>query len=54
MTLTSIKVDNKKYNRTFLLAPYSKTEWAEQSIKEASWHIINDYGELSKEFKYKG
>ncbi|MBQ0215234.1 molecular chaperone [Proteus vulgaris] len=53
MTLTSIKVNNEKYNKTFLLAPYSKTELVEVSIKEASWHVINDYGELSKEFEYK-
>lgn len=53
MTLTSIKVNNEKYNKTLLLAPYSKAELVELSIKEASWHIINDYGELSKEFKYK-
>lgn len=53
MTLTSIKVNNKKYNKTLLLAPYSKAELVEVSIKEASWHVINDYGELSKELKYK-
>lgn len=54
MTLTSIKVNNEKYNKTLLLAPYSKAELVEVSIKEASWHVINDYGELSKELKYKG
>lgn len=53
MTLTSIKVNNEKYNKTLLLAPYSKAELIEVSIKEASWHVINDYGELSKELKYK-
>lgn len=53
MTLTSIKVNNEKYNKTLLLAPYSKAELVEVSIKEASWHVINDYGELSKELKYK-
>ena len=44
MTLTSIKVNNEKYNKTLLLAPYSKAELIEVSIKEASWHVINDYG----------
>lgn len=53
ITLTSIKVNNEKYNKTLLLAPYSKAELVEVSIKEASWHVINDYGELSKELKYK-
>lgn len=53
MTLTSIKVNNEKYNKILLLAPYSKAELVEVSIKEASWHVINDYGELSKELKYK-
>lgn len=53
MTLTSIKVNNEKYNKTLLLAPYSKAELVEVSIKGASWHVINDYGELSKELKYK-
>lgn len=53
MTLTSIKVNNEKYNKALLLAPYSKAELVEVSIKEASWHVINDYGELSKELKYK-
>lgn len=54
LTVTSIKINQQAQNKTLLLAPYSHTEIATTEIKQASWHVINDYGELSKEFKYKG
>ncbi|HEJ9414875.1 TPA: molecular chaperone [Proteus mirabilis] len=54
LTVTSIKFNNKKYPKTILLAPYSQALIDKIPIRKASWHIINDYGELSEEFKYQG
>ena len=55
MTLTNIKFNKNKYSKSILLSPYSTTmiDNIDSSINQASWHIINDYGELSKEFSLK-
>lgn len=52
-TLTKITVDKEKYNKSMMIAPYSKAQIDSKSINKASWYFINDYGELSKEFHYK-
>lgn len=55
MTLTNVKFNKNKYSKSILLSPYSTTmiDNIDSSINQASWHIINDYGELSKEFSLK-
>lgn len=55
LTVTSLKFDNDKYSQAILLAPFSQTVIDREGspVKQALWHIINDYGELSTEFKYQ-
>lgn len=59
ITLNKIIINNKPYDKSINLPPFSETDIfsetsiVDRSISQASWHIINDYGELSKSFIYK-
>ncbi|EPL6453540.1 MULTISPECIES: fimbrial biogenesis chaperone [Providencia] len=46
MTLVNIKINNKPYKRSILIAPFSQTklEGVEKDISEGQWQMLNDYG----------
>ena len=54
LTLSNLTFNQQKHSNSILLAPFSDTKIDSNNINKASWSFINDYGELSKAYDYKG
>ncbi|CAG9421155.1 putative fimbrial chaperone YraI [Providencia alcalifaciens] len=54
LTVVNIKYNQKNYNKSLILAPFSDTEIPniQGNISLAQWQMINDFGGLSDEFTY--